>query len=258
MVNELGLPLEYQYMPEYFDALNTSEETEAKNAVIERLLKQQNVKTVLDMTCGTGSQVFYLLQCGYHVIGSDFSPALLEQARKKAKEQNLESTFIDGDMRDLQLGQFDAVITIFNAIGHLSKPDFEKALQNIHANLRDGGIYIFDIFNAQAITNEIIDTFKLDISSVVNLVKIRNQQYSEIDSEKQLLISHDHYTICKEGHEPEIYTNSFSLQIYTADALKEMLAQNGFEVLHQYDLSGKPFVADKSLTILTIARKKAC
>ncbi|MDA0782450.1 MAG: class I SAM-dependent methyltransferase [Proteobacteria bacterium] len=251
----LGLPLEYQQMPEYFDAHNVSEETDAKNAVIERLLKEQSVKTVLDMTCGTGSQVFYLQQRGYEVTGSDFSPALIEQAKNKAKAQGKEIAFIDGDMRDLKVGQFDAVITMFNAIGHVSKSDFEKTMQNIHGNLQDGGIYIFDIFNLQAITDEVIHGFNMNIQTTQNGTKIRNQQYSEVDRANRLLTSHDHYTITKEEREPEIYTNSFSLQIYTAKELKEMLAQNGFATLHQYDLEGNDFIADKSLNILTVARK---
>ena len=64
---------EYQQMPDYFEAHNISEQTEAKNALIEKLLKLQNVKTVFDMTCGTGSQVFYLAERGYEVIGSDLA-----------------------------------------------------------------------------------------------------------------------------------------------------------------------------------------
>lgn len=32
-------------------------------------------------------------------------------------------------MRTSHVGEFDAVITIFNAIGHLTKTDFEKTLQ---------------------------------------------------------------------------------------------------------------------------------
>jgi cyclopropane fatty-acyl-phospholipid synthase-like methyltransferase len=66
-----GLPLEYQQMPEYFDAHNISDETETKNALIEKLLREKKVKTVLDMTCGTGSQVFYLADRGYEVVGSE-------------------------------------------------------------------------------------------------------------------------------------------------------------------------------------------
>ncbi|HHT9776247.1 TPA: class I SAM-dependent methyltransferase [Legionella pneumophila] len=254
--HKLGLPLEYQQMPEYFDAHNTSKQTEAKNALIEKLLKEQKVKTVLDMTCGTGSQVFYLAERDYDVVGSDFSPALLAIARNKAKELKRNITFIDGDIRELQAGQFDAVITIFNAIGHLTKADFEKALQNIQANLKDDGVYIFDIFNLQAITDDIIDDFAMDIESIVNSDHIRNIQHSEIDREKGLLTSHDRYIISKEHSEQEIHTNSFSLQIYTAKELQAILEHNGFEVISQYDMDGNDFVADKSLSILTVARKK--
>lgn len=255
--HELGLPVEYQQKPEYFDAHNVNESTETKNAFIESLLKAQNVKTVLDMTCGTGSQVFYLAKRGYEVIGSDFSPALLEQARKKAAAEGLNLTFVDGDMRNLKMGKFDAVITIFNAIGHLSKPDFENALQNIYANLKDGGVYVFDIFNLQAITDDVIADFAIDIESSVNGAKISNVQHSEIDRKHGLLASHDHYTILKDGHEPEVQTNSFSLQIYTAEELHTLLERNGFEILHHYDMEGNDFVADRSLNILTVARKKA-
>ncbi len=67
MSNTLGLPLEYQKHPEYFDAFCINDTTNAKNAVIEKLLNEQLVKTVLDMTCGTGSQVFHLLKNGYEV-----------------------------------------------------------------------------------------------------------------------------------------------------------------------------------------------
>ncbi len=253
--HKLGLPFEYQQMPEYFDAHNVSEETEGKNALIEKLLKQQRVNTVLDMTCGTGSQVFYLNERGYEVVGSDFSPALIEMARNKANKAGKNITFMDGDMQNLYVGKFDAVITIFNAVGHLIKADFETALQNIHANLKDRGVYIFDIFNLQAITDDIIDNFSLDIESFVNGVKIRNVQHSEINRKNGFLTSHDHYTICKNGRDPEIHTNSFNLQIYTAQELKAMLERNGFEIIHQYDMDGNDFIADKSLNILTVARK---
>jgi SAM-dependent methyltransferase len=254
--HKLGLPLEYQQMPEYFDAHNVSEETDVKNAVIEKLLKEHRVKTVLDMTCGTGSQVFYLAERGYEVVGSDFSPALIKAARKKAKSLGKNITFIDGDMRDVLVGTFDAVITIFNAIGHLIRTDFEKALQNVHANLKVGGLYVFDIFNLQAITDDIIGDFKMDIESIVNGVKIRNVQHSEVDRKNGLPTSHDHYTIVKGENEPEVHTNSFSLQIYTSKELQAMLVRNGFEMFHQYDMDGNDFIPDRSLNMLTIAKKK--
>lgn len=136
---KLGLPLEYKKLPQYFDAWNVNDDTRAKNSVIEQLLKDHGVKTVLDLTCGTGSQVFFLIEHGYHAVGADFSPELLKTARKRARATRTKVDFIDGDMRNLHVGQFDAVISIFNAVGHLSKPDFNKAIKNAARNLKKGG-----------------------------------------------------------------------------------------------------------------------
>ncbi len=71
------------------------------------MLRKYKVKSVLDLTCGTGSQVFLLTERGYDVTGADFSPALLEQARNRALKEKIDVNFIDGDMRALKVGQFD-------------------------------------------------------------------------------------------------------------------------------------------------------
>ena len=252
--HQLGLPIEYQLLPEFFDAHNVNEQTDIKNALIEKLLKEQGVKTILDMACGTGSQVFFLNERGYEIVGSDFSPVLLNIARNKAKKLNCNLHFIDGDMRHIKIGKFDAVITIFNAIGHLTKTDFKKALRNIRFNLNDHGVYVFDIFNQQAITDDIIDSFNMEIDSIVNGARIHNLQYSEIDRENNLLISYDHYTIFKDGLTPEVRTNRFSLQIYTAEELQALLNNAGFKIIGLYDMDGNNFDADKSLNMLIVAR----
>lgn len=254
--HELGLPIEYQQLPEYFDAHNVNERTETNNALIARLLKEQKVKSVLDMTCGTGSQVFYLSARGYEVTGSDFSPALIDIAQDKARKTNSNISFVKGDIRNIKIGKFDAVITIFNAIGHLTKMDFGIALKNIYDNLNDNGIYIFDIFNLQAITDEIIHGFSMKIETVVNGVTIHNTQHSDIDRKNGLIISHDQYTLFENGHGSEVRSNSFSLQIYTAAELKTILNDNNFEIMSQYDMDGNIFIADKSINILTVARKR--
>ena len=80
--------------------------------------------------------------------------------------------------------------------------------------------------------------------------------HSEIDREKGLLASHDQYSIAKDGCESEMHTNSFSLQIYNAEELQTMLSANKFEIISQYDMDGNNFIANKSLSILTVARKK--
>ena len=46
------------------------------------------------------------------------------------------------------------------------------------------------------------------------------------------------------------------MQIYSSNELKNILEKNGFEVVEFLDMGGKKFDKDKSLFILTIARKK--
>ena len=252
----LGLPIEYKKLPEYFDAHNISDDTDVKNSIIEKLLRKQKVNTVLDLTCGTGSQVFFLTKYGYKVIGSDFSPALLEIARKKALKEKLDIKFIDGDMRTLNIGQFDAVITIFNAIGHLTKADFEKAIRNIYKNLKFGGVYIFDIFNLQAMTDAVVHDLRMDLKKTINNTQIHNIQYSIIDRINGFLTSYDSLTIQKNAKILEKFKNEFTLQIYTAKELQNMLIKNGFEIVGQYGMDGAEFLEEKTLNILTVAKKK--
>jgi SAM-dependent methyltransferase len=255
--SKLGLPFEYKKLPEYFDAQNVWDDTEPKNAVVEKLLKENRVKTVLDLTCGTGSQVFYLAKRGYSVVGSDFSPGLLEIAREKAKKEKLGLKFIDGDMRTIKLGRFDAAITMFNAVGHLTKSGFNKAIRNINKNLKDGGIYVFDIFNLDAITQSSVEGFKMDTVKNAGDTKIHNIQHSTIDLKNGRLTSYDNYTVQKGADAPKKFKNKFTLQIYTSQELQEMLVKNGFEILGQYAMDGSKFIKDKSTSILTVARKRS-
>lgn len=136
------------------------------------------------MTCGTGSQVFWLAKCGYEVIGADINSKMLKVASSKAKKEKLALRFLKGDTRSTQVGKFDAVITIFNAVYHLPKDDFEEAIRNISSNLKDGGLYIFDINNLSFLMNgDNITTLTIDWQEIVSDTKVREIQYSTIDKD---------------------------------------------------------------------------
>lgn len=253
---KLGLPLEYKKLPKFFDAHNVSADTDAKNQAIEKLLKKYGVKSVLDMTCGTGSQVFHLSEAGYQVTGSDLSSALIQIARDKALLHKKSAEFIEGDIRTLKVGKFDAVITMFNAIGHLSKSGFTKAIRNIHSNLKTGGIYVFDIFNLQAMTDQVVAELACHTNKKIGDTQLLQSQCSTIDHAKGQLTSYDSYMIQTNVEAPKTLHNKFTLQIYSAQELQDILAKNGFEILGQYNIYGEKFIPSKTINILTVAKKK--
>ena len=254
--NQLGFPLTYSKLYKYYDLLSASQdEIDRKNHFIDRILSQHKVKTVLDFTCGTGAQLFGLTTLGYQVTGVDFSPFLLKIAREKSQQKKLGVELIEGDVRETQVGSFDAAITIFNAIGHLTKTDFEKGIRNIHENLVIGGVYVFDIFNLNAMTDDAIKNLAMDVKVITGNTKIYHSQNSEIDRENGRLTSYDCFTIEKECNEPKVLKDKFTLQIYTARELRRILIRNGFEVLGQYELNGSKLSEQETVNMLTVAKK---
>lgn len=237
-----------------YDTFN-EENSKTINATIETILGKYGVKTVLDLTCGTGSQVFWLTKRGYEVVGSDFNQSMLKIAKDKAKAEKKNIQFLEGDMRNTQVGQFDAVITIFNAVGDLTKADFKKAIHNIHSNLNQGGLYIFDIFNlSYFLKDNNITRLTIDWLKTVGDTKARVIQHSTID-EEGILASHTINYQWKGSEKHKTRTGSQTLQIYTAGQLKEMLEQNGFQVLGQCALDGSEYLETESENIVMTARK---
>ncbi len=89
---------------------------------------------VLDACCGTGDLAVGAEREGGIVTGLDFSPRMLERARKKSETV----TWIEGDLLELPFenGSFDAATVGF---GVRNVADLEAGLAELHRVLRPGG-----------------------------------------------------------------------------------------------------------------------
>ncbi|HLH09857.1 MAG TPA: class I SAM-dependent methyltransferase [Terriglobales bacterium] len=84
---------------------------------VDRLGLQPGMK-VLDVACGTGNQSIPAAIKGANVTGLDLAPNLLQQARERAKAQQLEIEFVEGDAEELphEPRSFDVVMSMFGAM----------------------------------------------------------------------------------------------------------------------------------------------
>ena len=89
---------------------------------------------VLDACCGTGDLALADLRAGGRVTGVDFSPAMLERARRKSSEVE----WVEGDLLALPFadGEFDAATVGF---GIRNVPDLEHGVAELRRILRPGG-----------------------------------------------------------------------------------------------------------------------
>jgi len=246
----------YKNLAEYYDAieLSTGDNYEKINNLLDRFFKKYKAKTVLDMTCGTGAQTISLRKKGYKITGSDISRDMLKIARKKSKGRGI--PYYHGDIRTSQFGTFDAVIAIFNAIGHLSKKDFSKAVRNVGRNLKDEGLFIFDIFNLDFMKSGGFIKYKfIDEASEHDGKKFVRFNKNKINYKSGIMRMNQETYIQQGLENPNLYKESWDMQLYSSDELKEILERSGFRVIGFYDFSGKKLNKKKNLSILTVVQK---
>lgn len=104
---------------------------------------------VLDCACGIGTQAIGLALLGYDVTASDISSGELEEAKKRAAENQAEIRFEQADfcsLSEIFSRQFDIVIAMDNALPHmLSHSALENAVKSIVNQTVQGGIFVGSI-----------------------------------------------------------------------------------------------------------------
>ena len=127
--------------------LMVSWENRLKNEApfFNKLFKENRVKKVLDLACGTGHHSIYFAKSGYEITGIDKSEEMIRIARENSKDiagvKFLIASFLNVYPR--LKDRFDAVICLGNSLPHLlSKKNLKKTLQNIYNLLNPEGILI--------------------------------------------------------------------------------------------------------------------
>lgn len=205
--------------------LNNTGETKLTNEMLVRHLRKSNAHEILDMTCGTGAQAVHLAKQGFKVTATDLSQGMIDVAKRKA--QGLPIAFFQDNMITVNRGKFDGIISMYNAIGHLTKAEFVDTVRNAANNLRQGGLYIFDIFNSKMMKYLPENQF-IDVAATIEGKKfVRFTQFFYDESNAVNTIKHS--THIQDDVDPiEYFPEEYSLQTYSPMELKRILRSNGF------------------------------
>lgn len=129
--------------------------------LLDRLFKAyagQPVRTVLDCTCGIGTQCLALASLGYRVTGTDISNQAITRAQREAERLSLNVSWQRADVRRLDevvAGTFDAVISCDNSLpALLSEAELIQAVRQIFERLESPGISIISMRDYQQIFAE--------------------------------------------------------------------------------------------------------
>lgn len=118
-----------------------------KARMIVRLLKKMGIAKgrILELGCGNGRISTNLAKRGFDVTGIDLSPVYIEDAKKRARQAGVNAAYVCGDIRRLDRlvrGKFDAVYSIWTAIGYYDRRTDERIFAMAGRRLRKGGIFM--------------------------------------------------------------------------------------------------------------------
>ena len=142
----------------YYHLLYKSRDEDEAKVALDNLLLALNLSPgsqVLDLACGKGRHSRYLAEKGFHVTGLDISPASIFFARQ-FEHKHLE--FYQHDMRkSFRINYFDAVMNMFTSFGYFkTDADHLLALKNVSKDLRSGGLFMLDFFNANYVHKNLV------------------------------------------------------------------------------------------------------
>jgi ubiquinone/menaquinone biosynthesis C-methylase UbiE len=135
--------LKYQWLTRLYDPVValTTRERYFRQAFLN-IAQLQPGDRVLDLACGSGSFSVLLAKhfTEIEVVGLDGDPNILAQARRKARQQDLNLRFDEGMAQAMPYGdlEFDVVFSSL-FFHHLSTQDKKSVLMEIRRVLRPGG-----------------------------------------------------------------------------------------------------------------------
>jgi dTDP-3-amino-3,6-dideoxy-alpha-D-glucopyranose N,N-dimethyltransferase/dTDP-3-amino-3,4,6-trideoxy-alpha-D-glucopyranose N,N-dimethyltransferase len=136
----------YSEAARFYDVIHDSRgrdaAREADLVLAEARRHRPDIRTLLDVGCGTGAHLPRFAEVLDDVVGVDLSPQMLELAAIRAPNVRL----IEGGFESFDLDvRFDVVVSLFSGIGYLTEEeDLRAGIFNLARHLEPGGVMLVE------------------------------------------------------------------------------------------------------------------
>jgi SAM-dependent methyltransferase len=204
-----------------------------------KILKRYGIWTgkVLDLCCGTGRMSTAFARKGFKAIGLDISPPYIEEARRRARRQHVESLvrFYIGDMRmmDKVVGlerPFDCVLSFRNSFGFWGDEVDEAIFTNARQLTKKGGVLVIGECDHLAQLMVSFDRTRVYESKSAVM-------FSEADMDYISGMFKAKFRYYRKKGDVLTYGDTFDYQarVYTVSELSSLLKRAGWKVARAYE-----------------------
>jgi SAM-dependent methyltransferase len=217
----------YKYLSHIYNSTH-SEFWDNYWGLIKKHLNLNHKLDVLDLGCGTGNAIPYLMPYLSSYRGIDFSREMLNIAQKLYPNLQFDCSLITNFK---VTNQYNLVISAYDTINHLlSKNDWEDVILQASKSLKVDGIFIFDVntpydhkFNWPNYHN-VIDT--------ADLFMFQRGEYSNNGNAKLYSTF-----FCKEGKQSWVkYEDSVEHISFNSSEIRKMLSKASLKLVAEIDI----------------------
>jgi len=222
----------------YYDLLYQDKEYLREVAFLCTLLERldPDVRTILDIGCGTGVHDFELARRGYDITGIDASREMLAGAETKrgdcADDIAERLTFKQADASSFALDRrFDAVVSLFHVVGYLTTDRaLEDAFARVAAHLADGGLFVFDFWHGPAVEASGPAAREREVED--DDVRVKRVTTPTWLPERSMVDVRFEFTVTdRRSAVSRQFSEVHSVRYYDVDVLTELLARHGLAVV---------------------------
>ncbi len=195
-------------------------------------------KSVLDIACGAGDHCIEFARHGIKVTGFDIANSLINYAKNRAKEEDLDIILFQGDMREISFDRkFDAAVLLSHSFGFFNHEENKNVLKHTFAALKPNGRLLLDLINPynlphfQKTWTRLEGGYLLSEPHVLDAQAgvLRGRPAVFIDIENNLLI-----------HMNEDALSNNDIRMYTALEINQMLDEVGFSKIEFFGSNALP------------------
>jgi SAM-dependent methyltransferase len=138
----------YDALAPVYDGLTAHHDHERWLALLLGLARSHGLAgtRALDVACGTGKSFMPLVRRGWEVTACDLSPTMAARARHRARGHQVRVRVADMRRLPVLCAGADLVTCLDDAVNYLLDPsELRAGLAGMRANLRPGGLLVFDV-----------------------------------------------------------------------------------------------------------------
>jgi len=139
---------------DFFDNMTDAAKVISTRKELLKKFLTPEIKTAVDLGCGTGSDSISLGLNGIDVTGFDISGKMIEKAKTNSKKFNLDLKFFRYSIDKIPVkfnDKFDFAVSLGNSLALVEEKNIIKSIKRIYNLLKQDGIFILQILNYTAI-----------------------------------------------------------------------------------------------------------